>query len=55
MQKSDIFEKRDTLQSLLDMHMEIAGAQTEISKRGHTLYNLLPTDTDVCCEESCVS
>ena len=47
--KTDIFEKGDTVQSLLDMQIEFAGAQTDLSKRGHTSYTLLHRHMDLIC------
>ena len=44
-----IFEQSNTLHSLLDMHMDFSGAQTEVSKQRHTLYNLLHMNTDLTC------
>ena len=34
-EKTDIFEQQDTSQSLLHMHMDFGGAQTEVSKQEH--------------------
>ena len=47
---TDGFEQRHTLQCLLDMYRyTVFGAQTELSKQGHTLYNLLYMRMDLIC------
>ena len=52
---ADILEQQDTLQSLLDMHKEFGGVQTEASKQRHYLCNSWHIYMDPVCTQTGMS
>ena len=50
-----ILEQQDTLQSLLDMHTDLGGVETEVSKQVHSLCNPLHICMNLVCAPTGVS